>query len=184
VIDKAASIDQIVISGPADAQVATPSSVTWTLSYTLTNGPVTNAVITDPVPTGFTFVSASDGGVHNPVTNTITWNLGTLTTSGSVTFVTNVDVATISRTGPTANVATIVSAQTPPDSGQDSVTVAVEQPPLGSTPRPRPALPNTAIGIGPDGQPVTVPVELLAALFLSSLGGLAYVNVRAARRRR
>ncbi len=42
VIDKVANIEVIRITGPANAPVASPSVVTWTLSYTLTNGPVTN----------------------------------------------------------------------------------------------------------------------------------------------
>ena len=62
VIDKAADAEQIVISGPNDALVATPSVVTWTLTYTLTDGPVTNAVITDEIPAGFVFLDAADGG--------------------------------------------------------------------------------------------------------------------------
>ena len=52
VTDKVASTETITISGPANALVATPSVVTWTVSYTLTNGPVTGAVIKDQVPTG------------------------------------------------------------------------------------------------------------------------------------
>ncbi len=62
VIDKVADTEFITITGPNDALVATPSVVTWTLTYTLANGPVTNAVITDEVPVGFEFLDASDGG--------------------------------------------------------------------------------------------------------------------------
>jgi hypothetical protein len=182
VIDKSGSTDTITITGPSDNLQATPAVVTWTLSYTLTNGPVTDAVITDPVPAGFTFLDASNGG--SLVGNTITWNLGTLTAGGSVTFRTTVNPATISRTGPTVNIATIVSNETAPDHGQDSVTVSVVPPPLAGTPTPKPSLPNTASGIGPDGAPITVPVELLAAFFIGSLGALALANVKARSRRR
>ena len=182
VVDKVASTETITISGPANALVATPSVVTWTLSYTLTNGPVTGAVITDQVPTGFTFLDAANGGTF--ASGTVTWNLGTLTTSGSVTFRTTVNPATISRTGPTVNTAIIDSNETAPDNGQDSVTVTVEAPPLGGTPTPRPPLPNTATGIGSGGAPVTVPVELLVVFFIGSLGALALANVRASSRRR
>jgi fimbrial isopeptide formation D2 family protein len=182
VIDKVANTEVITISGPANAPVATPSVVTWTLSYTLTNGPVTGAVITDQVPTGFVFLDAANGGTF--ASGTVTWNLGTLTSSGSVTFRTTVDPATISRTAPTVNTAIIDSNETAPDNGQDSVTVTVEPPPLGGTPTPRPALPNTATGIGIGGEPVTVPVELLVAFFIGSLGALAFANVRASSSRR
>jgi fimbrial isopeptide formation D2 family protein/uncharacterized repeat protein (TIGR01451 family) len=183
VVDKAASTETITISGPNNALVATPAVVTWTLSYTLTSGPVTNAVITDPIPTGFAYVagSASNGGSFNAGTNTLTWTFPTLSASGSVTFQTTVNPATISRAAPTVNTATIVSDNTAPDQGQDSVTVAVIPPPLAGTPPP---LPNTAIGIGPDGTPVSVPIELLAVLFIGSLGALALANARARSHRR
>ncbi len=65
VIDKVADAEVITISGPSDALVADPSVVTWTLTYTLTDGPVTNAVITDEVPVGFEFLDASDGGTRS-----------------------------------------------------------------------------------------------------------------------
>jgi fimbrial isopeptide formation D2 family protein len=183
VVDKAASTETITISGPNNALVATPAVVTWTLSYTLTSGPVTNAVITDPIPTGFAYVAgrARNGGSFNTGTNTLTWTFPTLSASGSVTFQTTVNPATISRAAPTVNTATIVSDNTAPDQGQDSVTVAVIPPPLAGTPPP---LPNTAIGIGPDGTPVSVPIELLAVLFIGSLGALALANAGARSRRR
>ena len=181
VIDKAASIEVITISGPATAPVATPSVVTWTLTYTLTNGPVTGAVITDPIPVGFTFLDASDGGTF--ANGLITWNLGTLNVSSltdSVTFRTTVNPATISRTAPTVNTATIDSNETLPDTGQDSVTVTVQPPVLGGNP----PLPNTATGFGLNGEPVQVPIELLVAFFIGSLGALALANVKASNRRR
>ena len=176
-VTKAASTDTIVISGPASAPVATPSVVTWTLSYTLANGPVTGAVITDAVPAGFVFLDAADGGTF--AAGTVTWNLGTLTTSGSVSFRTTVNPATISRTAPTVNTAVIDSNETAPDDGTDSVSVTVQPPPLGGNP----PLPNTAVATGLSGEPVIVPVGLLVAAFLAMLGTLAFANVRSSRRR-
>jgi len=182
VIDKVANTEVITISGPANDLVATPSVVTWTLTYTLTNGPVTNAVITDEVPEGFEFLDASDGGVL--VDGVVTWTFPTLTESGSVPFRTTVDPETISRTGPTVNVAAIDSDETAPDDGEDSVTVVVIPPPLGGNPTPKPRLPDTAAGYGPNGEPITVPLELLVVFFIGSLGALALANVKARSRRR
>ena len=125
VVDKAASLDLITISGPANAPVATPSVVTWTLTYTLTDGPVTNAVISDEIPVGFVFLDAANGGTETD--GVVTWTFAELTTSGSVTFRTTVDPATISLTAPTVNTAIIDSDQTPEDEGQDSVTVTREE---------------------------------------------------------
>ena len=182
VIDKVADTEVITITGPNDDLVASPSVVTWTLTYTLTNGPVTNAVITDEVPAGFEFLDASDGG--KLVDGVVTWTFPTLTESGSVTFRTTVDPETISRVAPTVNIAVIDSNETAPDDGQDSVTVVVEPPPKGGTPTPKPSVPDTAVGIAPNGQPITVPVELLGFVFLGSLGAMALANVRARSRRR
>jgi fimbrial isopeptide formation D2 family protein/uncharacterized repeat protein (TIGR01451 family) len=184
VIDKVANVEVITITGPADALVATPSVVTWTLTYTLTNGPVTNAVITDEVPAGVEYVdgSASDGGVYTDADRTLTWTFPTLTSSGSVTFQTTVDPETISRVAPTVNIAVIDSDETEPDEGQDSIRVTVIPPPAGGNPTP--SMPDTAFGTGLTGEPVTVPVELLAFVFLGSLGALAFANVRARSRRR
>ena len=182
VIDKEADADVITISGEADELVADPEIVTWTLTYTLANGPVTNAVITDEIPTGFVFLDASDGG--QLVDGVVTWTFATLTESGSVTFRTTVDPETISRVAPTVNVAVIDSDETEPDEGTDSVTVTVEAPPLGGNPTPKPVLPNTAAAIGINGTPVTVPVELLVAFFIGSLGALALANVKARNSRR
>jgi hypothetical protein len=144
-------------------------------------------VITDEIPDGLVYVdgSASDGGVYDAATETLTWTFATLSESGSVTFETEVDPETISRVGPTVNVAVISSDQTPEDEGQDQVTVTVEEELGGNpTPTPTPRLPDTAMGIGIGGEPVTVPVELLAAAFVTSLGALALANVRARSRRR
>jgi uncharacterized repeat protein (TIGR01451 family)/fimbrial isopeptide formation D2 family protein len=182
VIDKSASTEVVHFVFDADGDVlsVTPTTVTWTLSYTLTNGPVTNAVITDPLPEFLNFVSASNGGTF--AAGVITWNLGTLSSSGSVSFVTTVD-PDAPETGPIVNVATIDSNETAPDQGQDSIRVTSESE-LAGTPTPRPSLPNTALVFGPNGEPVSIPVELMVVLFLGSLGTLAVANVRASRRRR
>jgi hypothetical protein len=182
VIDKSASTDTITISGPNDDLVADPEIVTWTLTWTLTDGPVTNATISDEIPAGFEFLDASDGGLL--VDGEVVWTFPTLSESGSVTFRTTVDPETISRVAPTVNVAIIDSDETEPDEGEDSVAVVVEPPPLGGTPTPRPSLPNTAAGFGINGEPVTVPVELLVAFFVGSLGALALANAKARSRRR
>jgi large repetitive protein len=181
-VEKVADAEQITISGPNDALVASPSIVAWTLSYTLTNGPAANVVISDEIPTGFTFLDATDGGTF--AGGTVTWTFPTLTESGSVSFRTTVDPETISRTGPTENVAVIDSDDTDPDEGEDSVTVSVEPPPLGGNPTPTPSLPDTAIGIGIDGQTVSVPLELLVIALIGSLGALTIANVRSWSRRR
>ncbi len=181
-VDKVADTETITISGPANAPVATPSVVTWTLTYTVTNGPVHNAVITDEVPEGFVFLDASVPGTE--ADGVVTWELGTLTTGGSVSFRTTVDPETIDRVNPTENVAVIDSDETEPDEGEDSVTVTVVAPPLGGNPTPSGSVPDTAFGFGLGGETISVPLELLAIAFIGSLGALTVANVRAWNRRR
>jgi fimbrial isopeptide formation D2 family protein/uncharacterized repeat protein (TIGR01451 family) len=185
VIAKSADTDEVhfVFNADGSLKSVTPANaqVTWTLTYTLANGPVTNAVITDPLPQYLTFVSAANGGTYDAGTRTITWNLGTLTASGSVTFVTTVD-QDAPETGPITNVASIVSDQTPKASGSDGVRVTSEQV-EAATSTPKPSVPNTALALG-NGQPIQLPIWLLVVLFIGSLGGLAFANVKAARRRR
>jgi uncharacterized repeat protein (TIGR01451 family) len=186
VIDKAADTEVVhfVFDPDGNLKSVDPEQVTWTLTYTLTDGPVTNAVITDPLPDFLVFVSASDGGVYDDATRTITWNLGDLTVDGSdsVSFVTTVD-PDAPETDPIVNVASIVSNETPKDDGEDSIRVTSESE-LGGNPTPTPSVPNTAVVFGPDGQPISIPVELLVLVFFGSLGVLAFANVRAVRRGR
>jgi hypothetical protein len=168
VVDKAADAELIEILD----DVATPSVVTWTLTYTLTNGPVHNAMIEDEVPDGFIFLDAANGGTE--VGGVVTWTFAELSASGSVSFRTTVDVDTISRTGATVNTATIISDETPEDDGQDSVTVTDEDTLGGNpTPTPAPTVPNTAMGASVD----QVPASLLSLLLLAGLGTMLYLRL-------
>jgi uncharacterized repeat protein (TIGR01451 family)/fimbrial isopeptide formation D2 family protein len=190
VIDKAASIDEVhfVFNADGSLKSVTPADrqVTWTLTYTLTNGPVTDAVICDPLPDYLTFVSASDGGAIADGTGgckagEVEWDLGTLSASGSVTVVTTVNED--APDGLIDNVATISSNETPSDTGEDSIRVTSEQV-EAATPTPSASVPNTALVLSQNGEPIQVPVELLVLVLLSSLGVLTLVNVKAVRRRR
>ncbi len=185
VIEKAASIDEVHFVYNADGTLksVTPADrqVTWTLTYTLENGPVTDAVISDPLPAHLTFVSADNGGTYDSATRTITWHFATLDASGTLSFVTTVD--TDAPDGAIDNVATISSAETPEDTGEDSVLVTEEQV-EAATPTPKPSVPNTALALSQNGEPIQVPIELLILVLISSLGTLTLVNVKAARRRR
>ncbi len=140
------------------------------------------AVITDEVPAGFIFLDASEGGEEED--GVVTWTFDTLTESGSVSFRTTVDLPNLDRANPTVNTAVIDSEETTPDDGEDSITVTVEPPPQGGNPTPKPSLPDTSVGTGLGGEPVNVPVELLAFVFIGSMGALTFANVRARSRRR
>ncbi len=177
VIDKVASTETITITGAPGALVATPSIVTWTLSYTLVNGPVTGAVITDPLPAGFTFIDASNGG--SLIGNTVTWNLGTVNASGSVTFRTTVNPVTVAR-GTVTNTATIDSNETAPDTGQDSVTVSQTGTQASvSTPAPTPVVrTGTATSTGVPNTATSTDAGLTAAAMLGSTDAAERRGVR------
>jgi uncharacterized repeat protein (TIGR01451 family)/fimbrial isopeptide formation D2 family protein len=179
VIEKAADRHVIDVSAGKD------TTVTWTLTHTLTNGPVTNAVITDPIPGGLSYVagSASNGGVYDPNSRTLTWTFATLSASGTVSFKTTVD-SNIGGGVSFTNVATIKSNETPADTGQDTIRTTEAPPPQAATPTPRPSVPNTAMVPGQNGQPIQIPIEFLVIFFIGSLGALTLANVKAVRRRR
>ena len=65
-------------------------TITWSLQG---NEPADNVVISDSLPFGTKFVSATAGGVYNPGTGAVIWNLGNLLTpkSGVVSFVVTVN---------------------------------------------------------------------------------------------
>ena len=80
------------------------------------NGPntATNVVVTDTLPAGLTYVS-SLGGTYNPVTRTITWNLGSLDqgVEFDLDFTASVDQGTQGQT--IANTASTHNDQNPTD---------------------------------------------------------------------
>ncbi|HXS51821.1 MAG TPA: hypothetical protein VN782_04760, partial [Usitatibacter sp.] len=78
----------IVLQKSASTPVVAPGgSVTYTLGYSNTGSSgASNVVITDVVPSGFTFVSATGGGTNS--LGTVTWNIGAVAAGagGSVTI--------------------------------------------------------------------------------------------------
>jgi uncharacterized repeat protein (TIGR01451 family) len=82
--------------GPATA--ARGSTITYTLRYANAGpAPSSTPKITDVLPAGLTFVSASNGGTYNGLTRTVTWNLNTVpvgeTATVTLTAKVNTDVA-------------------------------------------------------------------------------------------
>jgi uncharacterized repeat protein (TIGR01451 family) len=184
VIDKTADTDIVhfVLDEEGALKSVDPAQVAWTLTYTLANGPVDNVVITDLLPQFLVFVSASDGGMHDATTQAITWNLGTITASGSVTVVTTVD-PDAPETEPLLNVATIDSDETAPDRAEDSIWVTSESEQAGRS-TASPPVPDTALAHSTDRRPALIPTELLVLIIAGSLGLAALAHVRAGRHER
>ena len=136
-VEVAVGAPQLTIAKSADVASANPGdTVTYTITYSNNASvTVTNAVITDALPLGLTFVSATNGGVHDGVApGTITWNIGTLAAGNgpfTVSFTATVDspypaLATV----PLINTGTINSDQTFPTNADASIFVNVPRPAL------------------------------------------------------
>ncbi len=123
-------------------------TVTYTLDYDLLGDPVTNGVITDVLPVGITYVTGSATNNaeftfqgYSSATRTLTWTAENVTEDGSVTYQATIDVGASELDQPLVNVATIDSAETPPD--DDDSPVYVPTIPAGATATPRITLPPT-----------------------------------------
>jgi len=67
------------------AQYDVGETVTYTVNVVNGAGAATGVVVTDTLPVGLTFVSASDGGVWDANTRTVTWTVGNLAVGASFT---------------------------------------------------------------------------------------------------
>ena len=97
------------------------SQITYTLSYTNNNQvPVTGVTITDTVPAGVNFMSATGGGVESA--GVVTWNIGTLNAgeAGSVSMIVQ-ESSGVART--LTNYATISSNELPQTTQSDDTEI-------------------------------------------------------------
>jgi len=174
-----------------DAILNVPSAkvgdtLTFTLTYTLGNGPVTNAVITDVMPLGYGAPTAiSNDGTWDATTRTITWKWTTLSASGTVSYKVVVLTGADARPQPLTNVASIVSDQTAPASA--SRDVAIPGAVLAATATPLVTPPPTDTSSVPEGSGTgnsLLLVLLALAGFMTALGILVPVPARSRRRGR
>jgi uncharacterized repeat protein (TIGR01451 family) len=119
-------------------------TVTYTLDYTLADGPLHNGKIEDVLPAGIDYVTGSATSNaeftfngYDSGTRTLTWLATDVTTSGSVSYKATAAVGAAGLPQPLENTATISSDETGPDSDTSHVFVVV--PPLAET-----SVPNTA----------------------------------------
>jgi len=113
-----------------------PVTVGDNLTYTITvtnrgPDPATNVVVTDTLPSGVTFVSASPGCVHSA--GVVTCNLGTIPAGDSVTITI---VVTPTAPGTISNTATVTSDTLDPNTANNSDTepTEVQSGPIGGDP--------------------------------------------------
>jgi uncharacterized repeat protein (TIGR01451 family)/fimbrial isopeptide formation D2 family protein len=128
--------------------------LTYTLTYDVTDGPVTHGVITDVLPEGLDYVPGSATGnadfaftSYAPATRTLRWDAATVGDDGSVTYKVRVIPGAGELPQPLENVVTIDSAETTPDSDNAQVVVPgqvqratatphITPPPTDSAPEP------------------------------------------------
>ena len=160
-------------------------TLTYKLTYDITNPPANNGVITDPIPAGLEYVTGSattnaefDVVSYNAATRTLTWLADVVSEDGSVTFkVTVLDGAEL-LTQPIDNVATIDSDETPPDDDDAPVLVQkvldITNPPTSTIVNPNQAPSNPGFSL--------MLILIALAAFALSLGYVTPVPERARRR--
>ena len=113
----------LVTGGPATTVVPT---VNWTVTYTnLSGSPLTNLVITDALPNGAMFVSATGGGTF--ANGTVTWNVGNVPANGTATFTVTLVLPAPGTFTNTAN-ATFSIANTPSMATSNTTTTVYQGP--------------------------------------------------------
>ncbi len=126
----------LIVAGAASANLAVtktaspnPAIVNTNLTYRIvvTNkgpSPATNAVLTDTLPAGITFNSASSTqGMSCSGTTTVTCNFGNLATGASATASILVTPQAI---GQLSNTASVTASESDPDASDNSVTITTQ----------------------------------------------------------
>jgi uncharacterized repeat protein (TIGR01451 family) len=141
----------LALSGKAPTSVTLGSNLTE--SFTVTNNGTagaTGVTLTDPLPAGVKFVSAT-GGI-TPVNGVVTFSLGSLA-AGASTSVTI--VVTPTTAGAVSDTATVGMDQTDPTPADNSVTLPTTVTPINSSAAPDLALSAGAPGSAAAGSNVT-----------------------------
>lgn len=125
------STDLVLSNSVSPVLMNLSSNVTFTLSVTnLGPNPASSVVVTDAIPAGFTFTTATvSQGTWSNVGNSFNASLGTIANSGSATITIH---ATAANAGSWTNSATVSAAGSDVNSANNTakVTAAVNAPPL------------------------------------------------------
>ena len=141
----------------ADPTLYSGSTFTYTIrAANAGNDAAANVVVTDTLPAGVTFLSATGGGTLSG--NTVTWNTGTLAAGASTTYTVTVQVDDATPAGTLSNTASITSTTRDPNAANNSNSESTVT--LGPQPRDRADLfviktdSASAITAGNDPEPV------------------------------
>ena len=125
------AIDKSDSSDPVDPG----TNLIYTLQIT-NNGPSdsTGAVIVDALPSGVSFVSATDGGTYDPSSHTVSWAIGTLANGASISVNITVTVNESTTADTITNSAAVDANERDNDPTNDTTTedttIDVNDPPL------------------------------------------------------
>jgi uncharacterized repeat protein (TIGR01451 family) len=146
--------DLALVKTASPGAITPGANVTYTLAVT-NQGPDTavNVRVSDPLPAGLTFVSASAG--CSAAAADVSCAAGSLAAGASQTFTVTASVAG-SIAGGVANTATVTSDTPDPNQGNNTstVTVTVQSPPLGSQPPADLAVAKEGARTGAVGRPL------------------------------
>ncbi len=184
-------VPQLVIDkSVSDAALLEGDITTFTLAWTLTDGPVTDGVITDVLPEGLVYLdeSATDSDEfefvdYDEATRTLTWTAATVTKDGSVTYQVAAEDGSADLAQPLENVATIDSDETTPDSDTEKVVVGKVEEETG-TPDVTPPATSTIDQAPATGAGNGLTLLLVALGGLTLLAGLLVPTPARARNRR
>ncbi len=113
--------DGVDLAAPGD-------QLTYTLSYeNYGYGPAQNVVIVDTLPDHVSYVSATNGGVYDAATNTVTWNIGTLAVGASGQVAVTVKLDPVFEAGTTTLTNTATISTTTPGEQDTSDNTASDQ---------------------------------------------------------
>lgn len=104
--------------------VAAGANLTYTLNFAITGADATGVVMTDVIPTNTSFVSASDPGKYDTLTNTVTWNFSNLAKGNYVVVLKVLVYSPLANGTKIANTATVDTDQTDPLSASSETTVS------------------------------------------------------------
>jgi len=163
------------VNGMGIAKVG--DTLTYTLAYDLSEGPVTDGVITDKLPAGLAYVdgSATDNDEftfqgYDASSRTLTWTAPTVTADGTVSYQVLVLDDSFNLPQPLENVATIDSDETSPSSDKEDVLVQLVE---AATESPTITLPPTDTVAGDQGGGSAGFGLMLTLLFLGGIGLVA-----------
>ncbi len=108
-------------TAPATAVAGTQITYEITAKHVGGTGPATGVVVTDPLPAGVTFVSATGGGTAGG--RTVTWNVGGIPIGGSANVTVTVAIGS-GTSGPVTNTAAVTATTSDPTPGDNTASAS------------------------------------------------------------